>query len=197
MTSESDLCDLFNRYGSNKDHNGYVQAYEALLHSLQKHPVTILIIGLDSAIKGTGSETCSSLLAWRDYFSQGRIIGIDTQSDTQLTDESRIETYLLDTTILSSVNDLMKKLEGIQFDVIIDSDTHKEFDQIKTLRNLYSHLKPNGFYFIENIILGSKLVECPGLIGCACNHDSYFFTGIQNKMCVIHKHHLESKRLGY
>ncbi len=100
----TDLCDLFNKYGSDKDRNGYAQVYHTLFHKLCDQPINFLEIGIGTMIPGVASsmqgyalegyKPGGSLRAWRDYFVNGRIVGVDIQPDTQFTDEQRIETYL-------------------------------------------------------------------------------------------------------
>lgn len=207
MVKMEDLSELFNKYGSDKDRNGYVQIYNTLFHKLKQEKITMLEIGIGTMIKGAhssmvgyaleGYKPGGSLKAWRDFFENGRIIGFDVQEDTQFSDEDRIETYICNSTKLDEVNGMMERLDNIKFDIIIDDGSHIDMDQINTLRNLYNYVKADGFYIIEDIYPGSKLTECPALIGCLCNHDPYFFVGLKNNICVIHKHPLNSKRQNY
>jgi len=37
------------------------------------------------------------------------------------------------------------------FDIILDDGDHWEINQLKTLKNLWHRLKPNGYYIIEDI----------------------------------------------
>lgn len=203
----ADLCDLFNKYGSDKDRNGYVQLYHTLFARIRQEPIVMLEIGIGTMIPGAHSSMANyalegykpggSLRAWRDFFPHGRIIGADVQEDTQFSDEDRIETYICNSTKPEEVAAFMEKLKGIEFDVIIDDGSHHDMDQIATLRNFYPHLKADGIYVIEDIYPSSRVSNCPGIVGCICNNDSYFFCGIKNNLCVIHKHHLNSKRLNH
>jgi hypothetical protein len=112
MTS-SDLADLFNGYGSDKDRNGYTSLYYILFQSLRFQPLTLLEVGIGTMIPNAPSSMLhyglpgyapgASLRAWRDFFPQGRIVGVDVQPDTQFQHEHRIETFLCDTTQASSV----------------------------------------------------------------------------------------------
>jgi hypothetical protein len=204
----TDLAELFNKYGSDKDRNGYAQLYHTLFDHLKDQPITMLEIGIGTMIEGAHSSMVGyslenykpggSLRAWRDYFCQGRIIGADVQPDTQFSDEPRIETYLCNSIDPSAVVEFMKSFpEDFKFDIIIDDGSHIDMDQFQTLRNFYPYLKEGGIYIIEDIYPSSKISNCPALVGCACNHDPYFFVGLKNNLCVIYKKGLNSKRQNY
>jgi hypothetical protein len=207
LTSPEDLCELFNKYGSDKDINGYAQIYHTLFHYQRGTPITMLEIGIGTMIPGVSSSMVGyslkgykpggSLRAWRDYFPQGRIIGADIQPDTQFNDEPRIETYICNSTKLHEVDEFMDRLKGIKFDIIIDDGSHHDMDQLTTLRNFYSHLKEGGIYVIEDINPGSKVSTMPALVGTMCGNDPYFFVGVKNNICVIFKSHLNTKRANY
>lgn len=202
-----DLCDLLNKYGSDKDRNGYGQVYHTLFRCERDQPITMLEIGIGTLIPGApssmvgyaleGYKPGGSLRAWRDYFPKGRIIGCDIQQDTQFNDEPRIETHICDSTKIRDVEDLMTKLDHPKFDIIIDDGSHHDMDQLATLRNLYSYVKEGGLYIIEDINQGSKVSTMPALVGAMCGNDPYFFVGLKNNICVIFKSSLNSKRENY
>lgn len=204
----SDLAELFNQYGSDKDRNGYAQLYHILFDRMRDQPITMLEIGIGTLIPHVASSMLGyslegykpggSLRAWRDFFPHGRIIGADIQPDTQFSDEPRIETYLCNSTDAGEVAKFMQNFgEGFQFDIILDDGSHVDTNQAVTLRNFYPYLKDGGIYIIEDIYPGSKITECPALVGCMCNHDPYFFAGLKNNLCCIYKKPLHSKRQNY
>lgn len=204
----SDLAELFNKYGSDKDRNGYAQLYHILFDRIKDQPITMLEIGIGTMIPGVHSSMVGysldnykpggSLRAWRDYFSQGRIIGADIQPDTQFSDEPRIETYLCNSTDAGDVVKFMNSLgEDFKFDIVLDDGDHRDLSQFETLRNFYPYLKEGGIYIIEDIYPSSKLTQCPALVSCACNHDPYCFIGLKNNICCIYKKPLNSKRQNY
>lgn len=200
-----DLSELFNKYGSDKDRNGYTQIYHTLFHKMRNEPLVMLEIGIGTMIPGVRSSMVGyslpgyapggSLRAWRDFFPLGRIVGADIQLDTQFTDE-RIETYICDSTKFDQTEGLMNKL-GVQFDIILDDGCHHDEDQFLTLKHLYSYLKPGGIYIIEDIYSGSKVTTQPERVAHYCNNDPYFFVGLKNNICVIYKEHIKSKRMNY
>jgi hypothetical protein len=174
---------------------------------MRDHPITLLEIGIGTMIPGVSSSMVGyalegykpggSLRAWRDFFVNGRIIGVDIQPDTQFSDEPRIETYLCSSIEKDKVDALMETLDSPQLDIIIDDGSHLDLHQLETLKNFYPYLKPGGLYIIEDINERCRLNSYPSFVGCMCNNDPYFFVGIKNNVCVIYKSHINSKRENY
>lgn len=191
-----DLADLFNKYGSDKDRNGYSHLYSILFDGLKNEKLNVLEIGIgtmipnvSSSMKGYMPDTYSpgaSLRAWNDYFINSAIYGVDIQPDTQI-NEDRITTYIADSTKTDSVNNLMNNL-NIQFDIIIDDGCHWDVAQKQSLSNCFPYLKDGGIYVIEDIYPGSNITnnnpyEIRNIIG---NYE-HFFVGLKNNQCVIRK----------
>ena len=191
-----DIAELFRKYGSDKDNNGYSHLYSILFDRIRNDNLNVLEIGIGTMIPGVCSsmknymsdDYCpgASLRAWRDYFKNSIIYGMDIQEDTQFIDD-RIVTYLCDSTNETSVNSVMLGL-NVKFDIIIDDGHHYDESQKKTLVNFLPYLKDGGIYVIEDIYVGSRLTsngptEIKDLIG---NYE-HFFVGLKNNQCVIRK----------
>lgn len=165
-----DIDDLLNGYASDKQsQNGYAPIYHALFKSLRDQPIALLEIGIGTVIPGAycsmhghdlpGYRPGASLRAWRDYFVNGTIYGVDVQPDTMILDEPRISTALCDTTSPEAVRAYLTSSSLAPtawpptsgFDVIIDDGAHIPDLQLKTLRNFYPSLRPNGLYIIEDV----------------------------------------------
>jgi hypothetical protein len=195
-----DISVLFNKYGSDKDVNGYSSVYHTLFDKLKNDNLVVLEIGIGTMIPGVQSSMVGysqpnykpggSLRAWRDYFVNGRIIGVDVQPDTQFT-EDRIETYLCNSTKSDDVKQLMENL-NVKFDIIIDDGCHTGDSQTNTLINMYPYLKDGGIYIIEDIHVGSSVLTAPKVIKEIVNNDPLFFVGLLNNQCVIYKNRLVS-----
>ena len=195
-----DLAQLFNKYQSDKDRNGYSHLYSILFDKIKSDKLNILEIGIGtmipnvkSSMKGYMADTYlpgASLRSWKDYFINSQIYGIDIQPDTQFT-EDRIQTYLADSTNKDSVNQLMQNL-NIQFDVIIDDGWHWDEAQKKTLANFFPYLKDGGIYVIEDIYPESNITKSPYEIKNIINKNEHFFVGLKNNQCVIRKKNINA-----
>lgn len=201
-----DLAQLFNHYGSDKDNNGYVQAYSTLFSHLKDKEISLLEIGIGTMIEGApssmlgyslpGYKPGGSLRGWRDYFVNGRIIGMDIQPDTQFSDEPRIETYLCNSTSKSEVDAQMAKL-GCKFDIIIDDGSHLDSDQWVTMQNCLPYVKEGGYYIIEDITPYSRVSNVPAITEVLAGGYPFFFVGVKNNLMILHKQKLQSTRKGY
>jgi len=199
-TLNLDLAQLFNFYGSDKDRNGYSPLYHTLFDHMKEKPINMLEIGIGTMIPGAhssmvgyaleGYKPGGSLRAWRDYFINGNIIGMDVQSDTQFNDE-RINTYLCNSTDNNVVQQTMSRLNTKQFDIILDDGDHYHESQLKTLRNFYPYVKQGGIYIIEDIYPGSLVTTNHNLVKEIVGGDPFFFVGINNNQCVIFKNHID------
>lgn len=204
------LSKLFNHYGSDKDKNGYTPLYHTLFFKIKDEPVKLLEIGIGTMIPGVKSSMVGyalenykpggSLRAWRDYFVNGEIIGMDVQPDTQFQDEERIQTHLCDSTDICSVymkmseiitkesKDTNLNISGTSYyDIIIDDGCHLDTSQLKTLQNFYPFLKKGGIYVIEDIYPGSSVSRNPSQIKSIVGDDPFYFVGLHNNQCVIYK----------
>jgi len=169
-TDVTDLGALFRKYGSDKCLNGYTPLYQTLFRGRQHENVELLEVGIGTMIPGVHSSMVGyaqenykpggSLRAWRDYFSNGTITGIDVQKDTQFS-EDRITTHLCSSTDRQEVQ---KLFGGRQFDIIIDDGSHLAQDQMSTLCYLLPHLKKDGIYVIEDIHPGSYVNMYPDML---------------------------------
>jgi hypothetical protein len=195
-----DLADLFNKYGSDKDRNGYSHLYSILFDGLKNEKLNVLEIGIGTMIQGAQSSMKgympdsylpgASLRAWNDYFINSAIYGIDIQLDTQI-NEDRINTFVADSTNADAVNELMQKL-NIQFDIIIDDGWHWDEAQKNTLKNFFPYLKDGGIYVIEDIYPGSNITNGPHEIKNIVGSNEHCFVGLANNQCVIRKKNINA-----
>ncbi len=196
VINNMDLSELFNHYGSDKDRNGYSHLYSILFDNIKNEKMNVLEIGIgtmipcvQSSMKNYMPDTYkpgASHRAWRDYFVNSNIYGMDIQPDTQFV-EDNINTFLLDSTNPNEVNTVMSKL-NIKFDIIIDDGWHWDKAQSQTLINFFPHLKENGIYVIEDIYPGSELNSTtPQFIKNIIGNYEHFFVGLKNNQCVIRK----------
>lgn len=163
-----DLDDLLNLHASDKQsQNGYGPIYHALFKHLRDQPINLLEIGIGTLLPNVycsmyghdlpGYKPGASLRAWRDYFVEGTIYGIDVQPDTMIKDERNIVTALVDSRDADSVNTFMRDgrsyglVSPSNFDIIVDDGSHIAAEQLATLTNLWPYLAQNGLYVIEDV----------------------------------------------
>ncbi len=128
---------------------GYDRVYSRYFTSKKLEPIHLLEIGI---YFGYG------LLAWRRFFPNGKIFGVDNVIDVSRVSEFKsIEKgYPEFKSIKKDIMDTTKSDDWLlfynkQFDVIIDDGGHHPDTQIPTLKNAWQHLKTGGLYFIEDI----------------------------------------------
>lgn len=152
---------LFNKYGTDKDKNGYTPVYYALTRRFRSHLRHVLEIGIGTLTPGAPSSMAGyalegykpggSLRAWRDWFPAARIYGIDIAEDTMLKGEDRIETYMVDSTSAAQVRKAFD-IGYRYFDLVIDDGSHQPNDQLRTLESCYPLVKPGALYVIEDVV---------------------------------------------
>jgi hypothetical protein len=188
-----DLAELFNKYGSDKDRNGYSHLYSMLFDGIKNNEMNVLEIGIGTMVPRAASSMRgympdsyipgASLRAWNDYFVNSKIYGADIQEDTQF-EENNIKTFLCDSTKKESVDAVFK---DFKFDIIIDDGWHLDTAQLSTLKNFFPYLKDGGLYIIEDIYPGSGLTVNPYVIKEAIGKYEHYFVGLKNNQCVIRK----------
>lgn len=148
------------KYKTDKALSGYSKYYEYLFSRIRHDVKSVLEIGigsLDQNIKGNFRQIIEaynfdyspggSLRAWRDYFTNANIIGVDIGEDCKFSEE-RIETLIFNSTDYTLCEE---NLKDKKFDIIIDDGSHQPSSQLYTLRNLFNRVNENGFYIIEDL----------------------------------------------
>lgn len=162
------LASIFNRighFGSDMGANdrgsthSYVDVYEKLLAPYRER-CDLLEVGI---AQGMG------LKLFGDYFgTDSTITGLDLSLtfDTKEFD-SRFKFITGDAT----KPEIVEKLGGKMFDVVIDDASHMQADQVSTFNLLKSHVKPGGLYVIEDIL--SPDISLRELTGLHSPHEVY------------------------
>lgn len=146
------------KYGSDKNASKYTDLYEKLFRPLSDQKLTLLEIGVGS-ISNTGDSTFAgntvenphytpggSLRAWRDYFPNATIYGVDTEEDCKISEE-RIKTFIFSSFDAYECN---KHFADYSIDILIDDGIHTAIGQLYTLYNFFDKVKKNGLYIIED-----------------------------------------------
>ena len=120
--------------------HSYIPEYERLLSPYREKNIKLLEVGIAYG---------ESLEMWHEYFSKGKIYGVDIHTNEigpYLNDER------FDISIIDATNPLIKSyFEGDKFDIIIDDGSHRFEDQVKTFNLLRDHMNEGGIYIIEDV----------------------------------------------
>jgi len=146
------LSQLFKKYGSDKggEHLSFGRSdtchnYGVTYHDIfkdRRHQVRhVLEIGIAHG---------SSLRAWRDYFPNAEIVGIDID-ERCLFQEERIRCYQAHQGNALDLHRAMHEVRYGPFDLVVDDGSHEPADQIFSARKLLRFLMPDGLYVIEDI----------------------------------------------
>lgn len=119
-----------------RDHS-YGEFYDNLFDRFDKNE-TLNILEL-------GVQAGGSLLAWKDYFPNANVYGVDIS-------DSRYEEYKSDR-VHYRVADLrdMPVKEGMMFDIIIDDSDHFIGTQVFIVKNYFHLLNIQGVLVIEDV----------------------------------------------
>ena len=144
------LEELFTKYGTDKGIWGYTPIYEQFLGDHRFDVKDVLEIGICGNRDIPNNRTGASLFAWRDYFPNARIVGVDNDSNWMVRGEDRIETYCFNAYDVKDMTDLLLKL-GRQFDFICDDAVHDPIPQINLLHTVWPFLRSGGLAAIEDV----------------------------------------------
>jgi len=90
-----------------------------------------------------------SLQMWRDYFGpQCRVVGVDINPRLIELGEPGIEIFIGDQANRQFLRELATKVGPI--DILLDDGGHQMNQQIATIEELYSHVKPDGVILVED-----------------------------------------------
>jgi hypothetical protein len=120
-------------------HN-YTEVYELFFSPLKNTARKVFEIG----IAGGGS-----LEMWRDYFPYATIYGIDIFPKNEL-DSARIKTFVADQADRRQLAAFIARYGGF-YDIIVDDGGHTMEQQQVSLGFLFKHLRPGGYYVIEDV----------------------------------------------
>ncbi|MFN4059234.1 MAG: hypothetical protein ACK4IA_00585 [Paracoccus hibiscisoli] len=142
-----DLTRLAIRHDTDKfGLHDYTPVYDALFCPWRDRPVRVLEIGVGGY--GHADRGGGSLAMWRDYFPQGRIVGLDV-APKQLDLGPRVsirQGAQADPTVIAALI-----VEEGPFDIIIDDGSHRPDDVLASWRLLGQALVPGGIYVVEDV----------------------------------------------
>jgi cephalosporin hydroxylase len=117
----------------------YTNTYARFFAPFADQPINLLEIGIDRG---------GSLRLWEDFFPRASIHAIDINPRCVQYASDRVTVY-----VGSQTDD--RFLEGVaresgRLDIVIDDGGHTMEQQLVSLRTLWPHVKPEGFYVIED-----------------------------------------------
>jgi len=126
----------------------YSKYYEIFFEPIRLDKVTLCEWGVDSGF---------SLRAWRQYFPNGEISGVDIRGNYQyLIDEGCKATYIVDQTNEQQVKEFGEAHKD-EYNIIIDDCTHNGEDMIRTFEILFESLQVGGYYVTEDLMANYDL----------------------------------------
>lgn len=165
------LSDKVNRPGS-KSHHNYNRVYDAILPAYRETATAVLELGV---LNGC------SLRAWKDYFLNAEILGVDNDLN-RLVREERIRCFLCDISNHDKFIALVKQLPAL--DIIVDDASHLLDQQLFAVAALWPRLKSGGIYIVEDIVKQDYL----DLFKCFPNaelHDVRISGGVADDMMAV------------
>lgn len=138
------LFDLSRKYNTGKYSCGYIDPYDWHFNHLRDQPIKFIEFGVLAG---------ASFQMWADYFSQGKVYGVDQTPPTACgmsLDNGRAEIILGNLDLPEFHNQLIAQTGG-QFDIIMDDASHYMEQQQLLFRSFFPHLKPGGIYALEDL----------------------------------------------
>ncbi|WNW14380.1 hypothetical protein RRX38_24700 (plasmid) [Pseudomonas sp. DTU_2021_1001937_2_SI_NGA_ILE_001] len=124
-------------------HGYHVHYARHLLHWWHQ-PLRLLEIGIGGEDRELGG---ASLNMWHQVFEQAELYGLDIYPKQAL-DRPRLQTFVIDQGDPAALREFARQ-HG-PFDVIIDDGSHRRSDQLASLFNLIEHVRPGGYYILED-----------------------------------------------
>lgn len=133
------LDSLMIKYESDKgcNKNNYCRYYHEIFKNNAESYSKVLEIGVQNGY---------SIKAWEDYFVNSEIHGIDILESCKQFESERIKIHIGDQSDPIFLNSI-----GTNFDVIVDDGSHKTSDVIASFKELWKHIKPGGYYIVEDL----------------------------------------------
>lgn len=147
------LASLFEHYGTDKGIWGYTPAYEKYMEPRRRQVKAVLEIGICGFRDIPNNVVGASLFAWRDYFPNAEIYGIDYDSRFIFNDQAGIHTACCDAYNTANLHAALASM-GVQpgqMDMIVDDAVHDPFPQLQLMYDLESYLAPDGIYAMEDV----------------------------------------------
>lgn len=147
---------MFEGYDTDKfGYHDYGPIYEELFPELAGRETVRAVLEL-------GVFHGGSLRAFRDWYPNAEIVGLDVDSATMIHGEPRIHTFTGD---VRDPNALHRAgTSHAPYDLIVDDASHRPIDQFHAVKNLWQFLRVGGYYAIEDLDLNRQMAIIPTLV---------------------------------
>ena len=118
----------------------YLDIYNQYFSPLRSQQLTLLEIGIREG---------ASLRTFRDYFSNGTVLGLDINPETEFT-EKRIKSYIGS----QSSTELIDKIfnEHPKINIVIDDGSHINELTLASFKLIFNRLERGGLYILEDLL---------------------------------------------
>ncbi len=119
----------------------YMDRYDELFSSMRYDNITVLEIGVHNG---------SSIRAWREYFPNARIIGLDIDPRCSVYAGERIDVFTGSQSDYGALQAIISDTpNGI--DIIIDDGSHLTDHLVYSFTHLFPHVNSGGWYVMEDL----------------------------------------------
>lgn len=154
--ADANLTELMNKYGSDKGtYHRYTDVYESVLKKRRHKIEMVLEIGIGtnnpellSSMGKTGIPG-ASLRAWRDYFPNAKIIGLDIDRNIQFSEKSIATDYV--NQLKPATFKPITKLLLNSIDLVVIDGLHTPRADFNSLVELLPFTSDEGDFFIEDV----------------------------------------------
>jgi SAM-dependent methyltransferase len=158
------------RYPSDKIVNSYLERYDPIFEPQVNKKITLLELGIFQG---------GSLMLWRDYFPEGKIVGVDLNIPEDFQPGERIHMFKGSQGDTQFLSEVARQTASEGFDIIIDDASHIGHLTKTAFWHLFdNHLKPGGLYVIEDWGTG-YWEDWPD--GRSINHEKSFFSRMASR----------------
>jgi len=155
-----EISEILKKYNTDKEsHHGYGKAYGEIFKKFDREAALNIL--------EVGTQKGGSLLAWKEYFPNANVYGVDIID--VVPDEYRKDTV---TRIISDIKDWKN---DIKWDIVIDDGSHYLPDVVYVISQYIHKLNDNGVLVVED-------VRFPNLMGAVIKN-------IFDDMNIIYPHY--------
>jgi hypothetical protein len=176
------LTEIANKLGTDKgtehfEYHSYTETYQKFFYPIKDEKIKMLEIGVaDPRFPG------ASIKMWTEFFSNLDFIGFDINQNCKEYEKENVRIFIGDQSVTEDLNRCINEYGG-DYDIIIDDGLHTHFHQVQSFEALYSSLKENGLYIIEDL----HAYDCPTTIEWFKEKNISFELYNNNKLLIHRK----------